>query len=321
MKESVAFIGAGSLAGALAPALAAAGYPIAAVASRTRSSAEALAARLSRVVVSDTPGEAAALARVVFITATDSAIEQVAATVDWRADQIAVHCSGTYGPELLRSAAQGGAATGVFHPLQTFPDRNRSVPRGGTSGDETPSADPHPSPLPPGRGDFHGNGSSEKLRGAWAGIQGDAKALGLLEQIAADLGMRTVHVPEDSKALYHVACVLVSNYVVTLAGEAAALWDEIGLGRGDALRALPPLMHGIVDNIGAMGLPACLTGPVARGDTGTIERHIAALEQRAPELLPLYQTLGRYTVPIAASKGGLTSGAKEELEALFGATR
>jgi predicted short-subunit dehydrogenase-like oxidoreductase (DUF2520 family) len=287
MREPVGFIGAGSLASALAPALAAAGYPIAAVASRSRSSAEALATRLPGAAVSDTPREAAALARVVFITTSDSAIEPVAAAVDWRADQIAVHCSGTYGSELLKAAAGAGAATGVFHPLQTFPDRH---------------------------------GSPEKLHGAWTGIQGDAKALVLLEQVGLDLGMPTVHVPDDGKALYHVACVLVSNYLVTLAGEAAALWDEIGLDRGDALRAITPLMHGIVDNIGTMGLPACLTGPIARGDTGTIQRHLAALEQRSPGLLPLYQTLGRYTIPIAESKGGLTPHAAEELNALFGAT-
>src|SRR5437773_2350017 len=153
MKQSVAFIGAGNLASALAPALAAAGYPIAALASRNRSSAEALAARLPGAAVFDTPGGAAALAGMVFITTADNAIEQVADAVDWRPDQVAIHCSGTYGPELLRTAAAAGAATGVLHPLQSFPDRD---------------------------------GSPEKLRGAWAGVQGDPRCLGLFEDLAAD---------------------------------------------------------------------------------------------------------------------------------------
>ena len=67
-----------------------------------------------------------------------------------------------------------------------------------------------------------------------------------------------------------------------------------------------------------MGLPDCLTGPVARGDLGTIRKHLLALEARSPELLPAYRELGRQTVPIALAKGTINEERAKELKGLFG---
>jgi predicted short-subunit dehydrogenase-like oxidoreductase (DUF2520 family) len=65
------------------------------------------------------------------------------------------------------------------------------------------------------------------------------------------------------------------------------------------------------------GFPKCLTGPIARGDVATIERHLAALEKYAPEMLALYKDLGRFTIPIGREKGTLAADKAEAIEALL----
>jgi len=84
-----------------------------------------------------------------------------------------------------------------------------------------------------------------------------------------------------------------------------------------ATQALLPLLKGTVNNIERVGLPRCLTGPIARGDIGTIQKHLAALERRAPELLEAYGELGLQTVPIALAKGGLDEAGAEALRRIL----
>ncbi len=93
--------------------------------------------------------------------------------------------------------------------------------------------------------------------------------------------------------------------VVALAAVAAELWQGFGVGRSEALAALLPLMGETVANVGAVGLPAALTGPYARGDIGTVCKHLAALQSQAPQVLPLYCQLALAGLPLALEKGRL----------------
>src|SRR5437879_3331823 len=116
----IGFVGAGQLANVLAPALAQAGYTVAAVASTEQADAEALAKRLPGAQALPTPQAVAEAADLIFLTTPDDAIAAVAGSIRWRPETAAVHCSGTFGLELLSTASSQGAATGSFHPLQTF---------------------------------------------------------------------------------------------------------------------------------------------------------------------------------------------------------
>jgi predicted short-subunit dehydrogenase-like oxidoreductase (DUF2520 family) len=78
-----------------------------------------------------------------------------------------------------------------------------------------------------------------------------------------------------------------------------------------------PLLRGTLSNIGNVGLPNCLTGPIARGDLGTISRHLESLERQAPPLLNIYKELGRQTIPISLAKGKIDLQRAEELQALL----
>jgi predicted short-subunit dehydrogenase-like oxidoreductase (DUF2520 family) len=122
----------------------------------------------------------------------------------------------------------------------------------------------------------------------------------------------------DDKVLYHAAAVIACNYLVTLTKLATDLWQTFGISTEEATQALLPLIQGTVDNLRNIGLPGCLTGPVARGDLGTIRKHLDALEARSPDLLSTYRELGRQTVPIAQAKGGVGEERARELKELFG---
>ena len=103
--------------------------------------------------------------------------------------------------------------------------------------------------------------------------------------------------------LYHAAAVIACNYLVTLVKLATDLWQTFNVPPERATQALLPLLHGTIANIERVGIPQCLTGPIARGDTGTITKHINAMKKAAPALLPTYIDLGQQTIPIALAKG------------------
>jgi predicted short-subunit dehydrogenase-like oxidoreductase (DUF2520 family) len=139
----------------------------------------------------------------------------------------------------------------------------------------------------------------------------------VLRDVVEVLGGRAIILPPGAKTLYHLAAVLVSNYTVTLTKLATDLWATFGSEPETALAALLPLLRGTVQNLTDVGLPQALTGPIARGDTGTVERHLATLRLRAPDLLDLYRALGRETIAVAAAKGRLSDEALRELRRLL----
>jgi predicted short-subunit dehydrogenase-like oxidoreductase (DUF2520 family) len=129
---------------------------------------------------------------------------------------------------------------------------------------------------------------------------------------------KAIELRADQKALYHASASLASNYVVTLMSMAADLWTGFGQERGLAVRALLPLLQGSVNNIDALGVPLALTGPVARGEVETVERHLEALRRSSPALVPAYREMALQTIPVALARGGLTESAAGELRRVLG---
>lgn len=268
--DRIGFIGAGTVGTALAITLAREGYHVAAVASRTRASAEALAAQVPGCAVWDKAQEVAGAADLVFITTPDDAIAGVAAAAQWHAGQGVVHCSGAASVDIIGPAAQDGAQVGAFHPLQSFANVSRAL---------------------------------ENIPGSTFAIEAELPLRDTLVEMARRLHGQPVLLGPGDKVLYHAAAVIVSNYTVALMKMATELWRQFGVPPAEATEALLPLLRGTVNNIANIGLPNCLTGPVARGDTGTIERHLAALERRAPQLLAAYRDLGLQAVAVSVEKG------------------
>lgn len=262
----IGFIGAGTIGSMLAAALHEHGYEVTSIASRTRSSAERLAARINATAF-ENPQTVADACEIIFITTPDDAIAKVARSIRWQSRHRVAHCSGGLTIEALQPVTDAGGQVAGFHPFQTM--------------------------IP---------GTPNKLPGATVALEGEGPWVDELEQLAAKLGCPTIEVKSEDKIIYHLAGVFASNYVVTLYNTAVQAFEDIGIPSDKARGALLTLLKGTVANIDAVGLPQALTGPVARGDSGTIVRHLAALEKRSPELLPMYTTLGRKAVYTAMAK-------------------
>jgi len=130
--------------------------------------------------------------------------------------------------------------------------------------------------------------AADVLRGAGCAVDGSTpRALAAAEALAAALGLRATRVADEDRAAYHAAASIASNFLVTLEGAAERLAATAGLDRA----LLAPLVRATVENWAARGAEAALTGPIARGDDETVARQRAAVEERAPDLLPLFDAL------------------------------
>ena len=128
----------------------------------------------------------------------------------------------------------------------------------------------------------------EQLDGAWAAITFESDpAHAAAEWLASTLGLRAFPLADEDKPLYHAGAAMASNFLVTLYRAAARLLEESNVPP----EALVPLMQRTIEN------GFVLTGPIARGDWTTVEAHLRALEERAPDLVPLYRALAEATHP------------------------
>nr|PZN59156.1 MAG: DUF2520 domain-containing protein [Sphaerobacter thermophilus] len=282
----VGFVGAGAAGGALARALAAAGVTVVTVTGKGPERAHTLAAAIPECAAVPTAQDVADRADLVVLAVPDRAIAEVCASVRWRADAAVVHCSGAHSLDVLEPARAAGALVGGCHPLQTLTGAPEDAAR---------------------------------LAGSVFGIEAEEPLRGMLADLVERIGGRPVFLSARDKALYHASAVLISNYTVTLAATAAGLWEAFGVDRRDGLRALLPLLQGTVANLEQHGVPNALTGPIARGDAGTLERHLNVLADYRPDLLPLYRELGRHTVPLARERdpGGAADRMADALLALL----
>lgn len=256
MHAPVGVIGLGRLGSALAAALATSGTPVL-VASR-RPIADALRDVAGIEVV--TAEALLTRCETVFLAVPDRAVPEAAAALPWRPGQEAVHHGGALGLDALAAATARGAVPGCLHPLQTFP-----------AGGRPPEA-------------------LALFDGIVCGVEAPEPLGSRLEALAARLGARTVRLEGVDRALYHAAAVLASNDVVALMAAAARTWALAGLPAEAAREALAPLLFASARNVGALPLERALTGPIARGDVATVERHLRALAS-APDLAALYRAL------------------------------
>jgi predicted short-subunit dehydrogenase-like oxidoreductase (DUF2520 family) len=278
------FIGAGTIGSTLALKLNSQGYPVMAVSSRHHASAKKLAQAISGCSPVTNNQSVADRAKFVFITTPDDAIASVASQISWHQGQHVVHCSGADASDILEPAKKAGAYVGVFHPLQTFAGAREAM---------------------------------ENMPSSTFALEAEEPMLGVLQEIAHALGGHWIKLKAGDKAVYHAAAVIASNYLVTLVKLATDLWQTFGVPREKATEALLPLIRGTVRNLETIGLPHCLTGPIARGDSGTIKKHLEALEKASPDTLATYRELGLKTIPIALAKGRINEQQANELKTIL----
>jgi len=274
----LAIAGTGRLAQALGRLLLSRGWPVVAVAGRdaerTGQAARFIGSGVSATSFAGLPAHSPYL----LIAVSDDAIASVARKIGWA--RIAIHTSGLHDLTPLAPLAAAGCACAAMHPLQTI-------------------ASPE-----------QGAGA---LAQAWFAISGDPPACQLAEQMVAVAGARSFHLDLERRPLYHAAAVMASNYVVALLDAAVILMERAGVERKVARQALDPLARAAVTNALHMTPEKALTGPIRRGDQGTLLFHLEALKRADPALARLYRALARHTIDLAV-RAGLPPEAAGQLE-------
>jgi predicted short-subunit dehydrogenase-like oxidoreductase (DUF2520 family) len=280
----IGIIGAGAVGTALGAALHRAGWPVVAVGSRD----EGRRARFRELVPTARAfAEAAPVldeAELIVLAVPDDVIPVLAGELRLYGGQALVHTSGVLGAEVLEPARAAGTQVGGFHPLVAFADTERAI---------------------------------AALRGATVAIEGDDQLATLLAEMAEALGATAVRLAPGSKAAYHAAAVLAAGGFVALLDAIAELAAAAGLDEDGALAIYGRLIEQTLDNARALGIRAALTGPMIRGDVGTLERHLDALRRIAPDVLPLYRAAAQREIQLAESRGSLAPHAAESMRRLL----
>jgi predicted short-subunit dehydrogenase-like oxidoreductase (DUF2520 family) len=202
----------------------------------------------------------------------DETIEEVTvATKDRRLarDTVILHTSAIAEPAGLAALTEAGFPGGTFHPLVPFSDPEISA---------------------------------ELLRKGWVGIDGENAAKNMSRRLAGHLGARVLEIPPGKKPAYHAAAVISSNFPVVLASVAGHLLHDIGVPDASAYQAVESLMSGALTNMRQAQPDDALTGPVVRGDTETVGKHVRALRGHGAAS-DVYRALSAAAVEIAARRG------------------
>ncbi|NEB81754.1 DUF2520 domain-containing protein [Streptomyces sp. SID14478] len=279
-RLTVGVVGAGRVGPALAASLQLAGHRPVAVSGVSEASVRRAAALLPDVPLVP-PAEVLARAELVLLTVPDdvlpSLVEGFVETGSIRPGQLLVHTSGRYGTKVLDPALRAGALPLALHPAMTFT---------GTAIDV------------------------QRLAGCSFGVTAPEELRLAAQALVIEMGGEPEWIAEESRPLYHAALALGANHLVTLVAEAMELLRDAGVTAPD--RMLGPLLGAALDNALRSG-DAALTGPVARGDAGTVAAHVAELRKHAPGTVAGYLAMARATADRALAHGLLKPELAEDL--------
>ena len=289
-RLSVGVVSAGRVGAVLGAALAAAGHSVVAASAVSRAS-RARAAELLGGAEIVPPDEVVRRADLALLAVPDDVlpglVRGLAAADCLRPGQILVHTSGSHGVGVLAPAAEHEVLPIALHPAMTITGRAEDVAR---------------------------------LAGACVGVTAgpgpEGEAAGVVgEALVVEMGAEPVRIPEELRPLYHAALAHGANHLVTLVRDCVDLLADAGITPAE--RILAPLLSAALDNALRHGDRA-LTGPVARGDAGTVATHLRHLDARAPATAAAYRALARRTAERARAGGLLDPAAADDVVAAVG---
>lgn len=265
-------VGTGRVGAVLGAALARAGHRVVAASAVSQASRERAATLLPGVPIQPVP-DVVARAELVLIAVPDDVLPDLvnglSAIDGWPAGALAVHTSGRYGISVLDSAVAQHVLPLALHPAMTFT---------GTAMD------------------------LDRLADCRFGVTAPAALRLVAEALVVEMGADPVWVEEDERAGYHAGLAHGSNHLVTLVAQAMEILRAAGVEQPAQL--LRPLLTAALDNSLRLG-DAALTGPVARGDTGTLTEHLALLRAQHPDIEPAYRTMAQASARRAIERGSL----------------
>jgi predicted short-subunit dehydrogenase-like oxidoreductase (DUF2520 family) len=294
-RLAVGVVSAGRVGAVLGAALAAAGHRVVAASGVSRASVNRVAALLPGVPLRP-PDEAALAADLVLLAVPDDVlpglVRGLAAADCFRPGQIVVHTSGSHGVVVLDPATEHGVLPLALHPVMTFTGRTEDVARlAGASVSVTAAVGQEP---------------------AWN--VGEA----LVVEMGAEPCTEPVRVHENVRPLYHAALAHGANHLITLIRDCVDTLERAGVRPAERLVA--PLLSAALDNALRHGDRA-LTGPVARGDAGTVRSHLRVLDAVDPDLADTYRVLAARTARRAEQAGLLPEHAADDVRATLDETK
>ncbi|MFF0904637.1 UNVERIFIED_CONTAM: DUF2520 domain-containing protein [Kocuria sp. CPCC 205316] len=274
-RLGVGVVSAGKVGAVLGAALRAAGHAVVGVNAVSEASRDRAEALLPGVPVLDVPAVLERAELVLLAVPDDELPGLVQGLADaglWQAGQLVVHTAGRWGTVVLDPARRLGAIPLAIHPAMTFTGMSLDLTR---------------------------------LSDCSFGITAPAPVLPIAQALAVEMGAEPVVVAEADRPLYHAALAHGANHLMTVAGQSMQVLRDIGVERPD--RMIGPLLRATLDNALAAGESA-LTGPVARGDAGTVAAHRDALDEYAhghggDDVLLAYLDLARVTARRALDRG------------------
>ncbi len=269
----IGFIGAGKVATAFGRYLYAGGIAISGYFDR-HSEKAGHAARVTGSAACKNASEVASRSDIILLTTRDDQIAGACEALCRNGDIDARHCvghmSGAHASDILAMAQRYGATVFSLHPLQAFADEEKAL---------------------------------KELAHTFFSLEGNREQLAPVEQILVSMGNPYFTITAENKCLYHLSACILSNYLVTLMDCGLAALEQSGIDPGRGYRAMRPLIEGTLANIDKVGTAAALTGPIARGDSGTIAQHLQALDRHGlSEIKSLYTFMGRKTLDLATRK-------------------
>lgn len=273
-RLAVGVVGAGRVGAVLGAALARAGHRVVAVAAVSQSSRDR-ADRLLPGVPVRPADEVAAVADLLVLAVPDDALADLiaglAAAGAVRRGTLVAHTSGAHGIEIVEPLTAAGALPLAIHPVMTF------------TGNEV---------------------DLQRLEGACFGVTATTSLRPVAEALVIEIGSEPIWIAEQWRSTYHAGLAFGANNLVTLVAEAGEVLNRAGVENPQ--RMLGPLLGAALDNALRNGDRA-LTGPVARGDAGTVAAHLEAIRQQAPEATAAYVEMSRLTALRALAAGTLTA--------------
>ncbi len=287
-RLKVGIIGPGRAGTALARALVQAGHQVTAATAVSEASRQRVRDSFPAAALTD-PASVLGAADLVLVTVPDDVlpglIEGLAATGAPFTGRLVAHASGAHGIRVLDPATRAGALPLALHPVMTFTGREDDA---------------------------------DRIKGVSFGVTAPEPLRPAAEVLVIEMGGEPVFIAEENRATYHAALAFAANNLVTLVTQAEDLLRAAGAD--NPAQMLGPLLGAALDNALRFG-DAGLTGPVARGDDGTVTAHVAAIAARAPDALPAYRALARLTAGRALAAGTLSASDAERLLDVLGETR
>lgn len=289
-RLGVGVVGAGRVGAVLGSALRATGHAVVGASGVSRASVERIDTILPGVPRLPVP-DVVRRAELVLLAVPDDALADLvaglAATGAWQAGQLVMHTSGRFGTRVLAPAAARGAIGLAIHPAMTFTGTSLDLAR---------------------------------LPGSVMAVTAAAVVLPVAQALVIEMGADPVVVPEHAREAYHAALTHAASHVVTVVAQAQQVLADAGVEATGEL--LAPLVHAAVDNAVRLG-DAALTGPVARGDEGTVAVHLASLSagdtgrDAAEAVSGTYRGLAAVTLTRARHQGRLTPAVADRLAAVL----